>query len=120
MAHPSHAPGIDAPGNSHLVDRSENRSIIGRLFDRLQTWNLKRQAIRELNQLDDLLLTDVGIERGDIASVVEGLLERRGPEAASHISPRRKPRLRLIDGRASDPEKQLPHEERKARRETAA
>lgn len=39
----------------------------------------RRQAIRELSRMSDWRLRDMGIERGHIAAVVDGLMERQGP-----------------------------------------
>ena len=39
----------------------------------------RRQAIRELSRMSDWRLRDLGIERGHIAEVVDGLMERQGP-----------------------------------------
>ncbi len=40
---------------------------------RLRTWRKRRLAIRELERLDDHLLADIGLDRGRIRHVVEGL-----------------------------------------------
>ncbi len=41
---------------------------------RLRSWQKKRRAIRDLQGLDERLLADIGLTRGDIRPVVEGLL----------------------------------------------
>ncbi len=40
---------------------------------RLGTWRKRRLAIRELERLDEHLLADIGLDRGQIRYVVEGL-----------------------------------------------
>ncbi len=42
-------------------------------FRRLRAWRSHRLAIRELERLDDHLLADIGLDRGQIRYVVEGL-----------------------------------------------
>lgn len=44
----------------------------------------KRAAIRELNGLSDYLLRDIGMHRGDIRPVVEGLLDGK-PEVRTDV-----------------------------------
>lgn len=42
-------------------------------------WRTRRTAVRELRALDDRLLRDIGINRGDIENAVDGLLSRPSP-----------------------------------------
>lgn len=49
-------------------------------------WRMRRAAINELSRLDDRLLRDIGIHRGEIAAVVDGML-RRPPVAARRPTP---------------------------------
>ncbi len=55
---------------------------------RLRAWQDKRRALRDLARLDDHLLADIGLSRGDIRPVVEGLItaeaanDNRSQEAA--------------------------------------
>lgn len=44
----------------------------------------RRAAIRDLRTLDDRILRDIGMTRGDIPEVVDGLLSRR-PEARTAL-----------------------------------
>lgn len=47
-------------------------------------WRQKRAAIRELNGLSDYILRDIGLHRGDIRPVVEGLLDGN-PEVRTQV-----------------------------------
>lgn len=42
----------------------------------------RRQAIVELSRMPDWRLADMGIPRGQIAEIVDGLIAREGPSAA--------------------------------------
>ena len=44
---------------------------------RLRTWRDKRQALRDLAQLDDHLLADIGLSRAEIRPVVDGLVSAK-------------------------------------------
>jgi uncharacterized protein YjiS (DUF1127 family) len=41
-------------------------------FKKINQYFIQRQAVKELNQLSDYELKDIGISRGDILSVVRG------------------------------------------------
>jgi uncharacterized protein YjiS (DUF1127 family) len=60
--------------------RSGERDLI-RTIARLLSWFWaqwrRREIIRALNKVDDRLLLDVGIERGEIEELVDTLLARR-------------------------------------------
>jgi len=49
----------------------------------LRRYQQRRQAIRELSRMSDWRLRDLGIERGHIAEVVDGLMARQGPTRRS-------------------------------------
>ncbi len=51
---------------------SMRRAILG-AFRRLRAWRKRRLAIRELERLDAHLLADIGLDRGQIRFVIEGL-----------------------------------------------
>ncbi|MCH6587364.1 MAG: DUF1127 domain-containing protein [Proteobacteria bacterium] len=48
------------------------RAILGALR-RLRAWRCRRLAIRELERLDEHLLADIGLDRGQIRFVIDGL-----------------------------------------------
>ena len=48
--------------------------MIKSIASRLAAWNSRRETIRELSMLSNRELADLGIGRGDIASVADGSL----------------------------------------------
>lgn len=54
-------------------------SWAGQRLESLRRHQQRRLAIRELSRLSDWRLQDMGIERGQIAQVVDGLMARQGP-----------------------------------------
>ena len=48
---------------------------------RLKTWRKRRLAIRDLERLDAHLLADIGLDRGQIRFVVDGLTGAAAPAA---------------------------------------
>ncbi len=48
---------------------------------RLRTWRKRRLAIRELERLDEHLLADIGLDRGQIRFVIDGLAGTPAPTA---------------------------------------
>lgn len=55
--------------------RRLSRSL-GSLADRYSRWRQEQIATREIEALDDRLLRDIGIQRSDIRTVVQGLAAR--------------------------------------------
>jgi len=60
------------------------------LGQRLTAYQVRRQAIRDLQRLDDALLRDIGIERDAIPAAVDGLVRPRD-QAASRAARRPRP-----------------------------
>jgi uncharacterized protein YjiS (DUF1127 family) len=48
-------------------------NLVGTVAGKLLAWNDRQVALRELNALDDRMLSDIGITRGDIPAVVAGM-----------------------------------------------
>ncbi len=46
------------------------------IVEKLNAWRRYREAVRELSQLSDRELEDIGIRRGDIHFVVSGAVSR--------------------------------------------
>ncbi len=61
----------------------------------VRAWHTRHAAIGELSRLSDHLLKDIGIDRSEIRTVVDGMLRR--PPAWTHRS---SPFLHVTSGRA--------------------
>ena len=85
---------------THYIDRAhqERAEVLARAGHRLVTavagaavtiggglrqWRERRRATHELMSLDDRLLKDIGITRGEVWAAVHGELTERGSEPAS-------------------------------------
>jgi uncharacterized protein YjiS (DUF1127 family) len=53
-----------------------------RTSDAVRQWRERRRATHELQSLDDRLLKDIGITRGEVWAAVHGALSDRGVEPA--------------------------------------
>ena len=53
-----------------------------RLAGAIARWRKRRRAIAELSQLSDHMLKDIGVARGDIRSLVDGLRDAPKPRSA--------------------------------------
>ena len=47
------------------------------ISEKLSSWRRYREAVRELSQLSDRELDDIGISRGDIEFIVRGSIARK-------------------------------------------
>lgn len=61
-----------------------NLRILRNLYRELREWRARRVAVRHLTDLDDYLLRDIGIERADIQSYVDGSAFVNPREEAYH------------------------------------
>lgn len=48
----------------------------------IRRWRVRKQSIRQLMRIDDRLLRDIGLEREDIPSVVDALMENNGSDGS--------------------------------------
>ncbi len=102
---PSHTFGHLAPTPGAPAG-AMRRAILGALR-RLRAWRCRRLAIRELERLDAHLLADIGLDRGRIRYVVEGLTGApcAGAGSGEHTMPglqRRGLRRRALDPLSPD------------------
>jgi uncharacterized protein YjiS (DUF1127 family) len=56
-----------------LVDSIASAATV--LDQRFTHWNKRRKAIAELSGLSNYILRDIGVNRGEISAVVDGLLD---------------------------------------------
>lgn len=66
-------------------------------YGNYRRWRRRRAAIRDLNALSDHVLKDIGLVRGDIRTVVDGLLDgerqSRAPLRSVESAPERRARV---------------------------
>jgi len=60
-------------------------NLLSVLSGGLAAWSERRAALRELNALDDRMLKDIGITRGDIPAVVAGMTAAGHAESADPL-----------------------------------
>ena len=86
---PSHTFAHPAP-TSGATAGAMRRAILGALR-RLRAWRCRRLAIRELERLDAHLLADIGLDRGQIRFVVDGMTEApaRNAQEPEPVAPER-------------------------------
>lgn len=61
------------------------------ILEKLRQARLKRQAVRQLRELQPHLLRDIGIEPGQINEAVAGMLARKPEAKAQSQAPRKAP-----------------------------
>ncbi len=77
MSQFSYSSGATQPavhGPAHAVNAVA--AWLGDIVSAVRTWRARRAAIDELSRLDDHLLRDIGIHRGEIYAVVDRMLSR--------------------------------------------
>lgn len=63
-------------------------AILAGVREKLAEWNRKQATIRELNDLSDRTLKDIGLHRGEIRAAVEAMLngERQTPASVRSVT----------------------------------
>ena len=77
-----------------LINRIRTNTYRGRVVEagasqllaEIRAWQARRRANAELRRLDDRTLADIGIERGAIPEIVDGLVARGAPPANSNTA----------------------------------
>ncbi|MDH3230892.1 MAG: DUF1127 domain-containing protein [Alphaproteobacteria bacterium] len=73
----SRAGGIEVPGDVRIVERPASRpSVLRRLASAFERWNTRRSTYMTLQQLDDRLLKDIGLDRGQLHGVADEIGRR--------------------------------------------
>ncbi len=68
----------------------------------IRRWRVRKQSIRQLMRIDDRLLRDIGLEREDISSVIDALMENNGSEGSGTEAKRaNSPRQSLCHARST-------------------
>jgi uncharacterized protein YjiS (DUF1127 family) len=70
----------------NIVKGAFRPNSLVRMLQRVQAWNQRRVAIRELNAMSDSLLRDLGIERYQISDVVNRTGDFSGLERIAPVS----------------------------------
>ena len=68
------AAGVEIPDNVRIVEPSAPRkSIFESLSEAFERWNIRRSTYLTLRELDDHLLTDIGLHRGMLHDVADNI-----------------------------------------------
>lgn len=68
------AGGIEVADEARIFEAPPpRRSILRRLSEAFERWNVRRSTYQTLKQLDDRMLTDIGLHRGMLEVVAEQL-----------------------------------------------
>ena len=68
------AGGIEVPDNVQIIEPSRpRRSIFESLAEAFERWNIRRSTFLTLKQLDDHMLTDIGLRRGMLHDVADDI-----------------------------------------------
>ena len=57
---------VNTAEHDNVVQGEFKRSFVTRMVEQFKSWNERRVAIRQLSQLSDRMLRDIGIERSQI------------------------------------------------------
>lgn len=83
-AHQDRADALARAGHRLVVGVA---GLAGGIVAVLRQWRERRRATHELLSLDDRMLKDIGLTRGDIWAAVHGELSDRGVESAPASTP---------------------------------
>ena len=68
------AGGVEVPDNVRIVEPSPpRRSILQSLAQAFERWNIRRSTWLTLRELDDHMLADIGLHRGMLHDVADGI-----------------------------------------------
>lgn len=62
----------------------------------IRRWRVRKQSIRQLMRIDDRGLRDIGLEREDIPSVIDALMENNGSYGSGAEAERATSQLRSL------------------------
>lgn len=87
------AAGVETPDDLRIIEpAAPHRSVVRRLFQAFERWNVRRSTYLTLKHLDDRLLRDIGLHRGILYDVAQNLGRRAAandnelPVALSHLA----------------------------------
>lgn len=68
----AHAGGIEVPGNVRITGAADGRrSVLARMIEAFERWNVRRSTYLTLRQLDDRTLADIGLHRSMLHGVAD-------------------------------------------------